>query len=79
MSVKLSVRTGGARPRTLERLLARVLRQMAVGDSVFVPEGRGRSLSNQVAQLRRRMASDGEARHWTVRTVEGGVRVWRDQ
>jgi hypothetical protein len=75
----LVIEKGVAGPVRWSRGLSLVLRQMAVGDSVLVPEGKGRSVSNQVARLRRRMAADGETRHWTVRTVEGGARVWRDQ
>lgn len=48
--------------------------EMEIGDSFFVP---GRKLHNFLATLDNRNRKNGA--HFVARTVEGGVRVWRDR
>jgi len=45
---------------------------MGVGDSFFVPGVAGGSLRSRASYLKKR--GDG---HFTVRAVDGGIRVWR--
>ena len=47
-------------------------REMAVGDSFFVPGKKSGDFSGQVAQ-----AKKATGFNFTTRTLDGGVRVWR--
>ena len=48
--------------------------KMGIGDSFFVPGG---NLHREVTCVHAMLRSTG--RHYIVRGVEGGVRVWRDR
>jgi hypothetical protein len=49
------------------------LERMETGDSVFLAGGKGSSLSPIIAYFRKQIPGI----RFTVRSVEGGVRVWR--
>ncbi len=49
-------------------------KKMEIGDSFFVPAGKAKSVRQQVQYYQKRSA---EPVRFTVRQVEGGVRVWR--
>jgi hypothetical protein len=53
------------------------LREMKVGQSVFVPgtETTRIGLKSTVYQLRRRIGQEGK--RFTVRAMDGGFRIWR--
>jgi hypothetical protein len=60
-------------PKTTNSLAA-ALRQIAVGQSVFAAGRKLRDVSSQACHLQK---TTEDARKFTCRTVDGGVRVWR--
>jgi hypothetical protein len=47
-------------------------RELEIGDSFFVKDKKKNNISNMASQAGKRMA-----RKFTIRAMEGGIRVWR--
>ena len=48
--------------------------QMEVGDSFFIPDGDKRKVAGAASHAARRLG-----KRFIVRSVEGGVRIWRSE
>ena len=71
----MQIETGIPIPRQRRngtRSLSSALYTMKVGESVLVPEERGRALRTMASRI-----SKETRRIYTTRTTEEGVRVWR--
>ena len=60
------------RTRRTHTALYAVIEQMEIGDSFFIADGQTKPQSTGIARLFKKLGAKA-----AIRTVEGGMRVWR--